>query len=284
MLTSEDMKHKQALTTFTRAVGSRLADIVAILGHTDVQSTSKRRERMWTAYYEFRSSELKLLWTTAVMQLKLPQKFHDPWLIQVLLRLLLEELIARKYPLSHPSSDVKPLTADEHQVLRYVAGYVLVSTRNKYSKNSALVSWINKQTDVDDSPCGSFIEFTKMWVEKVNRGGLFLVSDCVYELFHAMEQVLRQYLSRIPENTRLDKEKAISAMMEDNEIQFYFSVLSCDIDTETSQRVLEDMIRLWITTRGNSYASAIVEQYKAIKGSLKRKKALRRDLKQKSSD
>ena len=232
----------------------------------------------------YRSSELKRLWTTVVTHLQLPLKYNDPWLVQVLSRHFLEKLILVKNPVSHPSSVVKPLTADEHQVLRYVAGYVLVSIRKEYSKNSALVEWINQQTDVDDSPRGSFIEFTKIWIEKVNRGGLFLVSDCVYELFHAMEQVLRQFLSRIPEKSHLDKEKAISAMIEDNEIQFYFSVLSCDIDTETSQRVLEDMIRLWITTRGNSYASAIVEQYKAIKGALKRKKALRKDLKQKSSE
>ena len=284
VLNSEETKHKTAMKTFTGAIGSRLSDIAAVLGHTDLQSMSKRRERMWTMYYEFRSSELKRLWTTVVTHLQLPLKYNDPWLVQVLSRHFLEKLILVKNPVSHPSSVVKPLTADEHQVLRYVAGYVLVSIRKEYSKNSALVEWINQQTDVDDSPRGSFIEFTKIWIEKVNRGGLFLVSDCVYELFHAMEQVLRQFLSRIPEKSHLDKEKAISAMIEDNEIQFYFSVLSCDIDTETSQRVLEDMIRLWITTRGNSYASAIVEQYKAIKGALKRKKALRKDLKQKSSE
>ena len=284
VLNSEETKHKTAMKTFTGAIGSRLSDIAAVLGHTDLQSMSKRRERMWTMYYEFRSSKLKRLWTTVVTHLQLPLKYNDPWLVQVLSRHFLEKLILVKNPVSHPSSVVKPLTADEHQVLRYVAGYVLVSIRKEYSKNSALVEWINQQTDVDDSPCGSFIEFTKIWIEKVNRGGLFLVSDCVYELFHAMEQVLRQFLSRIPEKSHLDKEKAISAMIEDNEIQFYFSVLSCDIDTETSQRVLEDMIRLWITTRGNSYASAIVEQYKAIKGALKRKKALRKDLKQKSTE
>ena len=284
MLNSEETKHKTAMKTFTGAIGSRLSDIAAVLGHTDLQSMSKRRERMWTMYYEFRSSELKRLWTTVVTHLQLPLKYNDPWLVQVLSRHFLEKLILVKNPVSHPSSVVKPLTADKHQVLRYVAGYVLVSIRKEYSKNSALVEWINQQTDVDDSPRGSFIEFTKIWIEKVNRGGLFLVSDCVYELFHAMEQMLRQFLSRIPEKSHLDKEKAISAMIEDNEIQFYFSVLSCDIDTETSQRVLEDMIRLWITTRGNSYASAIVEQYKAIKGALKRKKALRKDLKQKSSE
>ena len=284
VLNSEETKHKTAMKTFTGAIGSRLTDIAAVLGHTDLQSMSKQRERMWTMYYEFRSSELKRLWTTVVTHLQLPLKYNDPWLVQVLSRHFLEKLILVKNPVSHPSSVIKPLTADEHQVLRYVAGYVLVSIRKEYSKNSALVEWINQQTDVDDSPRGSFIEFTKIWIEKVNRGGLFLVSDCVYELFHAMEQVLRQFLSRIPEKSHLDKEKAISAMIEDNEIQFYFSVLSCDIDTETSQRVLEDMIRLWITTRGNSYASAIVEQYKAIKGALKRKKALRKDLKQKSSE
>ena len=162
MLNSEETKHKTAMKTFTGAIGSRLSDIAAVLGHTDLQSMSKRRERMWTMYYEFRSSKLKRLWTTVVTHLQLPLKYNDPWLVQVLSRHFLEKLILVKNPVSHPSSVVKPLTADEHQVLRYVAGYVLVSIRKEYSKNSALLEWINQQTDVNDSPRGSFIEFTKI--------------------------------------------------------------------------------------------------------------------------
>ena len=123
-----------------------------------------------------------------------------------------------------------------------------------------------------------------MWVNTVNRGGLFLASHCAYEVFHAMEQVLRQFLSSIPDNKHLDKDRIIGILLEDNTIQFYWSMMTFDIDSKTAQNVLQDIVRLWITIRGHSYASAIVEEYKHLNGALKRTKSLRKELKKQSSD
>ena len=72
---------------------------------------------------------------------------------------------------------------------------MLLSIKRKNSfDNPSLVAWIEKQTDVSGVVNGiSYSQFTKMWIEKVNRGGLLLVSDNMYHVFHAIEMVLRQF-------------------------------------------------------------------------------------------
>lgn len=219
------------------------------------------------------------------MDLGLPGKYKDPWLIQAVSRLALEKLVTIKHPLPLSSSVTKHLTMDEHNALRYCAGYVLRSLKRKFASNPSLLSWVEQQTDVGVSDTGdSFTQFTKVWVEKVNRGGLILVSDCVYEVFHSMEQVLRQFLIDIPEQQKLEKDKVIQVIQEDNEIQFQWSIVTSDIDAKTAEEVLLEVIKLWVTIRGHSYASAIVEEYKRTNGALKRTKSLRKELKRQSTD
>ena len=139
-------------------------------------------------------------------QLNLPSKFEDPWLIQAVTRLALEKLITQKHPLPQPDISIsKHLTADEHNALRYAAGYVLRSLKKYTPSNPALVSWLGKQTNAGSVPTGdSYLEFTKVWVNKVNRGGLFVVSDNVYEVFLAMEIVLRQFLKDMSDHQGLE--------------------------------------------------------------------------------
>lgn len=58
-------------------------------------------------------------------------KYEDPRLIQTVSRLALEKLVCIKHPLPSESPDPKQLTADEHNALRYAAGYVLLSLKRK---------------------------------------------------------------------------------------------------------------------------------------------------------
>lgn len=289
-----DRQHELAVCKFVEILGSKVSAVIASsLG--SVCSHSKQREKMWTAFHEFRSSDLGMLWRSLLVELSLPGKFKDPWLIQVVSRLFLEKLVALKHPLppsSGTSDHTKHLSVDEHNALRYAAGYVFFSLKRKYASNPLLLSWIKQQSDADNNVCDpdnlgdsvNFSNFTKVWVNKVNRGGLFIVSDCAYEVFHAMEQVLRQFLSSIPDNKHLDKDRIISILLEDSSIQFYWSMMAFDFDTNTAQNVLQDVIKLWITIRGHSYASAIVEEYKRLNGALKRTKSLRKELKKQSTD
>lgn len=276
------------LKIFKDILGHRLAAIIcdslAVTRHTP----SKRQEKLWTLFFSFRSCELSRLWKDLLLQMKLPRRFEDPWLVQVVSRRALEELVRIKYPAATSASeDPKHLTADEHNALRYAAGYVLLSLKRKFaSTNPSLAAWIEQQTDTSATFAGgSYTQFTKAWVEKVNRGGLFLVSDCIYEVFLAIELVLRQFLKTMSDDHGLDRDKVVAILQDDNEVQFHWSMITFDIDDDSSQNILKDMIKLWITIRGFRYASTIVEEYKRLNAIyLRRIKSLRKELKKQTLD
>ncbi|SMN01231.1 hypothetical protein SPONN_2327 [uncultured Candidatus Thioglobus sp.] len=159
------------------------------------------------------------------------------------------------------------------------------SMKKRYSTtNPSVVCWIKQLVDTGDEEVTSFLQFTKTWVEKVNRGGLFLVNDSLYEVFVAMEVVLRKFLKTVSVDHRLDKDRVFAILSEDNEIQFHWSMMAFDLDEETSPCVFAEILKLFITVRGFAYASAIVDDYKRTCGlTNKRKKALRKELK-KASD
>lgn len=139
-----------ALSRFVAILGGKIVDITNALDIIK-QSYSKRREKMWTLFYEFRSSALIVLWRDLLVQLNMPSKYNDPWLVQTASRIALEKYISIKYPFPSASSSTNPmhLTVDEHNALRYAAGYVLLSIKRKIaSDNPSLVAWIEKQTDV----------------------------------------------------------------------------------------------------------------------------------------
>lgn len=267
---------------FSVTMGSKLTSIVSKF---DIcRSHSKQREKLWRSFYQFRSNELTTLWDTFITRIELDIKYKDPWLIQTAARIMIENIIKCKLPIQESINDSYsvPLDADDHNALRYAAGYVLHSMKKKFKKNPVLLSWLEKQIDNSVS-ASSYFQFTKIWVEKVNRGGLYLVSDSLYEVFLAMELVLRQYIKYCPEEHRIDRDKVLEAMHEDNEVQFHWSLITAELDDESSEDVLKEVIKLWLTIRGFRYVSAIVEEYKRSHDeTLKRKKALRKELKKKS--
>ena len=62
----------------------------------------------------------------------------DLRLTQVTARLSLEFIIKTKYPVAQPAPvEPKPLDADEHNALRYAAGYVLRSIKKKEERRKA---------------------------------------------------------------------------------------------------------------------------------------------------
>ena len=76
--------------------------------------------------------------------------------------------------------NVKQLTADEENILRYVAGYVPFKLMKRFEEQSSrqaaeyveCLSHMSVGGEVTD-----FSTYTMQWLEQVNRGGLFHVSD-----------------------------------------------------------------------------------------------------------
>ena len=77
-----------------------------------------------------------------------------------------------------------------------------------------------------------------------------------------------------------------SKIEEDEDIKFYWSMVSVDIDDEQdSCELLHSIVDLWLTIRGNSITSSWLEMYKkANQKATKGKKGLRKDLKSKQTE
>ena len=120
--------------------------------------------------------------------------------VQTLVRKLFEKLLHRKTALPSHSEDPKEtkLTSVEENILKYAAGFVpfvlwrkcmKTQSKNKDEKIKCLNAIGVRGKDGSQQ---SFLEYTKYWMEKQNRGGLFLLKDYAYMFFRAVEEHCRK--------------------------------------------------------------------------------------------
>ena len=79
-----------------------------------------------------------------------------------------------------------------------------------------------------------FSTYTMQWLEQVNRGRLFHVSDETYILFRHIEFKVRELLphtllaSAMPFSTALTKDALVCEVLHDEDVQFHWSILSVE--------------------------------------------------------
>lgn len=135
----------------------------------------------------------------------------------------------------------------------------------------------------------SLQEYTLEWTRKVNRGGLFEVNDETFRLFREIEIKMQWHLMEVLSRSVAipgQKQLIIDTVASDDDVQFLWALLSCDIREEDHAIILlKDILNLWLTIRGFSVAGAWVEQHKQkIKITTGKSKGLRRGLKKKNED
>ena len=278
-------RNDEAVLQFTASVEKRLSMIVEQSFAKTTGKHSSKREKMWSEFHKFRSHDLFSIWNRMVEELNIQEKFRDMWLPQTVARLALESIVKSKCPAAIPQTAPQlQLDGDELNALRYVAGFVLLSVKKAYVSIGAttIANWIDRQVDSSVSSADSYQEFSNEWIKKVNRGGLFCVCDAVFDLFVAMEKQLRLYLADLSAHHGIDKDKVLTSILQDDEVQLLWEMLVMELTEEEEQSLLRKFVQLWLTIRGFSYASAIKEEYKRSCGALKRKRALRKELKKKS--
>ena len=200
------------------------------------RSRAVQREKIWQAFHVVRISKLVDLWEQLIKSL---EEDLDPLVQQNVNQKLYEDIIKSKC-CSHPSTmSTHTLTPDEENIIRYASGYVPMVLMKKHERNVSEKS----ASFVECLSCmavngeeSTILEYTSQWVSKVNRGGLFEVNDMGYLLFREIEINLRDKLTKFlqPSTTvQLDrKEELITSAIQDNNIQFYWTMLSVDIDSE----------------------------------------------------
>lgn len=288
-------KNKDVFTSFAVSLNEKL-EVLAT--PTCCKQLSTQKQDLWTGFHSARVSEIRPLWNKVYNDLGLVesgQGTQDPLLGEYVNEKLFEEHVKEKFPIETTAAEPSEPSEDDHNALRYAAGYIPWKLTQKYKKTKCKhvhrraflvclermsVSLEQEDNQEDDT---SYQEYTTRWIRAIDRGGLFHVNDEVYVLFYEIEKKVRQYLIKLALVHELDKDRVIKEIVTDNEIEFFWSMISVDIDHHIGEQLLTQIVQLWLTIRGFSTAAAFVEQYKQItKTCTKKSSSLRKGLKKKN--
>ena len=143
-----------------------------------------------------------------------------------------------------------------------------VALQKKFSPSDPeVVQCINELVD-DENRTHSF-HCSSDWVKLVTTGGLLHIKVSTYMVFQAMELVTRKYFQRQEVQNILPgiKHQIINVIKEDEDVGFYWSIESAEMDECPAENLLQAIllqaiIELWVTICGFSFTSAWVELYK----------------------
>ncbi|XP_033114336.1 uncharacterized protein LOC117114751 [Anneissia japonica] len=217
---------------------------------------------------------------------------HVGTLNHFVMRTLLSLILTDRHDKDMPKPKVqepKPLDQNEEQVVRYVAGYVpyaLLKKFKRFSNSTAktyckfLSAWKVNGSDTTHS----FLDYSKLWIAKQSRGGLFNVTDDVYLFFRTLENENRKYLTISRFNSMPNanvKDIIMNTVLENPTVHKYWCNLTRNkIVGDASKHLLDIVIRLWIKIRMHAFLKVYLDLKKANSNEISRKseKALRKDL------
>ena len=213
-------------------------------------SFTGKRKKMWEKYSVLRCEKLPSLWKRFFCELHL--NVTEQLLFAELTNDLLFEKIIKNNCSAAPSSQHRrpqtELTSDEENIIRYVSGYVGKKLHDHYikqkSEKAALFMEIIDKMYVD-GPATSPLDYSREWVDRVNRGGLFDISDETYVLFFWIEEIMRDILTSHIKSSALltsdgseERKKAlVESIVFDCDIQYRWYAFSSSDYIEESDSI-----------------------------------------------
>ena len=116
----------------------------------------------------------------------------------------------------------------------------------------------------------SLLDYTKDWIDKVNRGGLFPSNEVTYKFFVSIETEVRTILPSHMTKTKVSrgsfKQGVIEKVVRSPDIQWHWTLVSQCMDSEDDAiELLKEIVTLWVTVRGFSITATWMEMYKQEK-------------------
>ncbi len=256
-----------------------LSELSACLGAGNRHKLpSLAQAAVWSAFHKLRArTDIMQAWTAFVTS-KIPTTYHkeSELALQILLDRGLKKIMTNISESAEQlriqvtkDNHVKPLTLMESNAVRYMSGYVAIKLLKKYRrryknpnvqlKHELFVHTLTRMKAQDqpgdpDSP----LEYSTLWLELVDRGGLYHINDDVFLLMESIEMVVRRYLN-IPTfvpGTDLTKTVREEILLNHN-IVVLWERIADDIPPRFegySIELLTLIIDLWVTIRSNSFA------------------------------
>ena len=139
--------------------------------------------------------------------------------------------------------DIEPLTTIEENALRYAAGYVCKNVARIQKKSSPsikekedLIHCMDQLKDdgQSETQCDSSI-----WIDAIDRGGLWRVNDTVFPVFYAMEEDVRRNIKHKSISQVSLNVAALHASIGNQDVLFYLSIAAAQFDEKEAELLLE---------------------------------------------
>ena len=216
----------------------------------------------------------------------------DPILVQSTSERLMLTLLRGSSITALPAAENSPvrerkLTESEECSIMYCGGYVvrklekrmcLEQSRSSAKYVATLQAMCTEECEAGDNE--EFGDFVRRWMNEVSRGGLKILKEAAFECFKQIELCVYNEIQKTKVNDPLNIPGLIQRVLDDVDIQFLWCMLVVDLDEEEANTLLTSIVQMWISLRGHSHASAIVEKYKcAVSAQTKKSKGVRKALK-----
>ena len=195
-------------------------------------------------------------------------KVASPIFYQYITDDIFKQLVKQKYPLPATSMEahsLPPLDYQEQNAVRYAAGYVVRHLRQSLERGShqlkeELILCLEEMCDDTDNDCSASTD----WTKHVNRGGLKVVNSKACHFLLSVETRLRQFLcvTEAPNITDGSKQTLVEHISCDEDVLFFWSILSAEWEEEEERTLFTMIIEMWITIHGFSFARSLLEMYK----------------------
>ena len=165
---------------------------------------------VWSAFHKMRDSrEIVDAWSAFVTSNIPATHCREQGLaLQIFLDRIVKKLIANEAASKQQglqgNAMFNSLTMFESNAIRYMAGFVAVKLIKKFGrcttndavqhKHKLFVKALQgmKATAQPGEP-DSVLEYSTLWMELIDRGGLYHINDSVFELFQSIDLLLRQH-------------------------------------------------------------------------------------------
>ena len=119
------------------------------------------------------------------------------------------------------------------------------------------IDCLEEMCDDTDSDCSASTD----WTKHVNRGGLKVVNSKAYHFLLSVETRLKQFLcvTEAPSISDGSKETLVEHISCDEDVLFFWSILSAEWEEEEERTLFTMIIEMWITIRGFSFAKSFLE-------------------------
>jgi len=211
-------------------------------------------EKMWSEFHKVRSSdEYCKKWQEYLLSVGCQPNpvFYQHITTELFEQILKEKLHSLQETMCPETAQEEvSITLDEENAIRYMAGYVLRKLKNNKIAIDYLVQKDREYIDQTSST---------QWVKLIDRGGLVHVTEECHQLFLSMELVIRHYMhaEKLELMDERCQEHLTNMILLDDDVLFNWTMTGGE-----DEATLKEIVQLWISIRGNSFAKSIMEKYK----------------------